>query len=98
MAFSNPTSPDASASVEDPMNDAFGRPQSAVVLGGTSEIAGALVNLLVADRCQRVVLAGRDADALRGAAQRARVGGAAVVETVTFDASELGEVEAVSLE
>jgi decaprenylphospho-beta-D-erythro-pentofuranosid-2-ulose 2-reductase len=76
------------------MNDAFGRPQSAVVLGGTSEIAGALVNLLVADRCQRVVLAGRDADALRGAAQRARVGGAAVVETVTFDASELGEVEA----
>jgi decaprenylphospho-beta-D-erythro-pentofuranosid-2-ulose 2-reductase len=76
------------------MNDAFGRPQSVVVLGGTSEIAGALVDLLVADRCQRVVLAGRDVDALAAAAQRASAGGAEAVETVTFDAANVGRVEA----
>jgi len=69
------------------MNDAFGRPQSVVVLGGTSEIAGSLVDALLAERCRTVVLAGRDVDALAGAAKRARAGGADVVETVTFDAT-----------
>ncbi|HXQ62761.1 MAG TPA: SDR family NAD(P)-dependent oxidoreductase [Acidimicrobiales bacterium] len=71
------------------MDDAFGRPQSVVVLGGTSEIAGALVATLAAGRCRTVVLAGRDVDALAGAAGRARAGGASVVETVTFDATDL---------
>ena len=32
------------------MNDAFGHPQSVVVLGGTSDIARELVALLVEDR------------------------------------------------
>ena len=58
------------------MNDAFGRPQSVVVLGGTSDIAGAALDMLVADRCRQVVLAGRDGVALEVAAARLRAGGA----------------------
>jgi decaprenylphospho-beta-D-erythro-pentofuranosid-2-ulose 2-reductase len=46
------------------MYDAFGHPQSVVVLGGTSEIAREIVNLMAAQRCRTVVLAGRDARAL----------------------------------
>lgn len=76
------------------MNDAFGGPQSVVVLGGTSEIAGALVDTFVADRCQTVVLAGRDVIGLAAVAKRARDGGAAVVETVTFDAADVTRAEA----
>jgi len=41
------------------MNDAFGRPQSMVVLAGTSEIARAVIRRTAADRCRTVVLAGR---------------------------------------
>ena len=51
------------------MNDAFGHPQSVVVLGGTSDIARELVALLVADRGRSVVLAGRDRVALERAAE-----------------------------
>lgn len=68
------------------MNDAFGLPQSVVVLGGTSDIAQAVVDLLVRQRCRTVVLAGRDAGALAAAADRARRGGADRVATVVFDA------------
>ena len=54
------------------MNDAFGHPQSVVVLGGTSDIARELVALLVADRGRSVVLAGRDRAALEQAAKKLR--------------------------
>ncbi|HXQ19337.1 MAG TPA: SDR family NAD(P)-dependent oxidoreductase [Acidimicrobiales bacterium] len=80
------------------MNDAFGRPQSVVVLGGTSEIAGALVDLLVADRCRTLVLAGRDREALTAAAARARSGGAQRVETVVFDAADVAAAAAAVAE
>lgn len=76
------------------MNDAFGRAQSVVVLGGTSEIAGALVDALVADRCRTLVLAGRDPGALAASAERARAGGAQRVETVVFDAADVAGAEA----
>lgn len=69
------------------MNDAFGQPQVAVVLGGTSDIAGAVVDRLVAARCRTVVLAGRDAGTLSRAAERAKTSGAAQVATVPFDAT-----------
>jgi decaprenylphospho-beta-D-erythro-pentofuranosid-2-ulose 2-reductase len=75
------------------MNDAFGRPQSVIVFGGTSDIAGALVDDLVATGCRRVVLAGRNTDALAKAAGRARVVGAKAVGTVTFDARDVTSVE-----
>ena len=74
------------------MIDAFGHPQSVVVLGGTSDIARELVGLLVADRGRSVVLAGRDRVALEQVAEdlRRRV---ARVETVTFDAGILDAVD-----
>jgi decaprenylphospho-beta-D-erythro-pentofuranosid-2-ulose 2-reductase len=67
------------------MNDAFGHPQSVIVLGGTSDIARSIVTSFAADRCRTVVLAGRDvaalesvADTLRESVQR--------VDLVRFDA------------
>lgn len=47
------------------MKDAYGNPQTALVLGGGSDIALATVRRLAADRLTRVVLAVRDPDALR---------------------------------
>ena len=71
------------------MNDAVGSPQTALVLGGTSEIALAAMDLLVARRCERVVLACRDSGpAATTAAQRLRAAGASQVDIVTFDASD----------
>jgi decaprenylphospho-beta-D-erythro-pentofuranosid-2-ulose 2-reductase len=74
------------------MNDAFGHPQTVVVLGGTSDIARELVALLTADRGRSVVLAGRDRLALERAAGdlRHRV---ARVGTVIFDARSLDNVD-----
>jgi decaprenylphospho-beta-D-erythro-pentofuranosid-2-ulose 2-reductase len=69
------------------MNDAFGRPQSIVVLGGTSDIARELVKRVAPDRCRSVVLAGRDADALEHAAASLRTS-VPRVECVTFDARD----------
>lgn len=68
------------------MRDAFGIPQSAVVLGATSEIAGTIVDELVRRGCRTVVLAGRDADRLEVAAKRAATQGAAATPVVSFDA------------
>jgi decaprenylphospho-beta-D-erythro-pentofuranosid-2-ulose 2-reductase len=76
------------------MNDAFNRPRSVVVLGGSSEIAGALVDRLVADRCRIVVLAGRDPDALARAATRATTSGAELAKVVVFDALDTEGTEA----
>jgi decaprenylphospho-beta-D-erythro-pentofuranosid-2-ulose 2-reductase len=77
------------------VNDAFGRPQSVVVLGGTSDIAGAALDMLIADRSRQIVLAGRDSVALEVAAARLRAGGAERVQTVVFDATEPDSAEAV---
>jgi decaprenylphospho-beta-D-erythro-pentofuranosid-2-ulose 2-reductase len=51
------------------MNDAMGMPQTAVVVGGTSDIARAVLRDLVPRRLSRIVLAGRDAQALESAAK-----------------------------
>lgn len=71
------------------MLDAFGQPQSIVVLGGTSDIAGAVVDRLCARRCRTVVLAGRDPARLRDAAARATRAGATQLSEVVFDAREV---------
>ncbi len=68
------------------MNNAFGHPQSAVVLGATSDIARALTTRLVALGCDRLVLAARDEVQLAAEAQRVKATGASFVETVRFDA------------
>ncbi|MGV9908543.1 decaprenylphospho-beta-D-erythro-pentofuranosid-2-ulose 2-reductase [Streptomyces tendae] len=67
------------------MKDAFGLPQSLLVLGGTSEIALATVRRLVARRTRTVWLAGRPSPALEAAAEELR-GLGAEVRTAAFDA------------
>lgn len=67
------------------MKDAFGLPQSLLVLGGTSEIALATARRLVARRTRTVWLAGRPSPALEQAAGQLR-GLGAEVRTVAFDA------------
>ncbi|AVV40879.1 decaprenylphospho-beta-D-erythro-pentofuranosid-2-ulose 2-reductase [Streptomyces sp. ID05-04B] len=67
------------------MKDAFGLPQSLLVLGGTSETALATVRRLIARRTRTVWLAGRPSPALESAAAKLRLLGADV-RTVPFDA------------
>lgn len=76
------------------MRDAFGHPQTVVVLGGTSEIGEAIVKDLIGLQARTVVLAGRNADLLAGAAERARLAGAERVATVVCEATEPGRAEA----
>jgi decaprenylphospho-beta-D-erythro-pentofuranosid-2-ulose 2-reductase len=79
------------------MNDALGNPQSALVLGGTSEIALATMKLLADRRCRRVVLACRDTDGLAAvnAVARLQAAGAEQVHLVSFDASDPATVSGV---
>ncbi|WP_329553269.1 decaprenylphospho-beta-D-erythro-pentofuranosid-2-ulose 2-reductase [Streptomyces sp. NBC_00696] len=67
------------------MKDAFGLPQSLLVLGGTSEIALATARRMIARSTRTVWLAGRPTPALETAASELRVLGAEV-HTVAFDA------------
>jgi decaprenylphospho-beta-D-erythro-pentofuranosid-2-ulose 2-reductase len=67
------------------MKDAFGIPQSLLVLGGTSEIALATARRLAARRTRTIWLAGRPSPALEEAAGQLRSLGAEV-RTVSFDA------------
>ncbi|MFJ5261330.1 decaprenylphospho-beta-D-erythro-pentofuranosid-2-ulose 2-reductase [Streptomyces sp. NPDC088387] len=76
------------------MKDAFGLPQSLLVLGGTSEIALATARRLVARRTRAVWLAGRPSPALDQAAESLRALGADV-HTVAFDALDPASHETV---
>jgi decaprenylphospho-beta-D-erythro-pentofuranosid-2-ulose 2-reductase len=67
------------------VKDAFGLPQSLLVLGGTSEIALAVARRLIARRTRTVWLAGRPSPGLDRAAGQLR-GLGAEVRTVAFDA------------
>ncbi|MFD7446842.1 decaprenylphospho-beta-D-erythro-pentofuranosid-2-ulose 2-reductase [Streptomyces sp. NPDC059909] len=67
------------------MKDAFGTPQSLLVLGGTSDIGLATARRLIARRTRTVRLAGRPSPALDEAAASLRDLGADVL-TVPFDA------------
>lgn len=71
------------------MNDALGTPQSVLILGGGSDIAGALTRLLVASRVRTVVLAGRPgSSSLSAAAAEAHTLGVPDVQVVDFDAAD----------
>lgn len=70
------------------MKDSLGAAQSALVLGGTSDIAMATARKLVAARTKRVYLAGRPSQALEDNAAELRKLGATVA-TVAFDAAAL---------
>jgi decaprenylphospho-beta-D-erythro-pentofuranosid-2-ulose 2-reductase len=71
------------------LNDAFGLPQSVLVLGGGSAIARATVSALVRQGTRRVVLAGRSSSVEQAAAE-ARAAGATSVEVVEWDARDVG--------
>lgn len=68
------------------MIDALGNPQSALVLGGGSDIAVATLELMAGRRLRRAVLAGRDGDSLAEAAARVTAAGCPDVATTHFDA------------
>lgn len=73
------------------MNDSLGQPQSVLVLGGSSEIGGAIVKALIAGRTRAVLLAGRGAGKpgpLEDAAQQARALGAHSVLTTEWDVTD----------
>jgi decaprenylphospho-beta-D-erythro-pentofuranosid-2-ulose 2-reductase len=76
------------------MKDALGGVQSALVLGGSSEIAAATLRKLVADRCRRVVLAVRDPESV-GDLRRELEGSGVAVEVVGFDARDTASHERV---
>ncbi|MFF2998351.1 decaprenylphospho-beta-D-erythro-pentofuranosid-2-ulose 2-reductase [Streptomyces sp. NPDC057950] len=76
------------------MKDAFGAPQSLLILGGTSEIALATARRLIARRTHTVWLAGRPSAALEQDAEHLR-GLGADVRTVAFDALDCESHEAV---
>jgi decaprenylphospho-beta-D-erythro-pentofuranosid-2-ulose 2-reductase len=76
------------------MKDAFGLPQSLLVLGGTSEIALATTRRLVGRRTRTVWLAGRPSAALDAAAEQLN-GLGADARTVAFDALDPDSHEAV---
>lgn len=70
------------------MIDALGRPQSALVLGGSSDIARATVRAL-APTLSTLVLAGRPSRELELAAREARAAGIATVEVLDWDATDV---------
>ncbi|AIS00119.1 decaprenylphospho-beta-D-erythro-pentofuranosid-2-ulose 2-reductase [Streptomyces glaucescens] len=76
------------------MKDAFGLPQSLLILGGTSEIALATARRLITRRTRAVWLAGRPSPRLEQAAEGLRALGADV-RTVAFDALDPESHEAV---
>ncbi|WNI17375.1 decaprenylphospho-beta-D-erythro-pentofuranosid-2-ulose 2-reductase [Actinacidiphila sp. ITFR-21] len=76
------------------MKDAFGAPQSLLVLGGTSEIGLATARRLVGRRTRTVWLAGRPSAGLEAAAAELRALGAET-HVVPFDALDPGSHEDV---
>jgi decaprenylphospho-beta-D-erythro-pentofuranosid-2-ulose 2-reductase len=68
--------------------DAHGRPQSVLVLGGTSEIGLATVRALDPHALTRVVLAGRPSGELDAAAEALTADGVAGVAATAFDAAD----------
>jgi decaprenylphospho-beta-D-erythro-pentofuranosid-2-ulose 2-reductase len=68
--------------------DAHGRPQSVLVLGGTSEIGLATVRALDARPLTRVVLAGRPSSELEAAAAELARSGISGVTTASLDAAD----------
>lgn len=71
------------------MKNAFGEPQTLVVLGGSSDIAREITARLCAARTRDVVIAGRNQVLLDDAAKQARHEGATSTHTVLFDAADV---------
>jgi decaprenylphospho-beta-D-erythro-pentofuranosid-2-ulose 2-reductase len=76
------------------MDNAFGQPQTIVVLGGTSDIGLAIARQLISPVTRTIVLACRDLDRGERAAAALRDGSYEVV-VVYFDGAETGSHEAL---
>jgi decaprenylphospho-beta-D-erythro-pentofuranosid-2-ulose 2-reductase len=76
----------AAGAVKGGRQDGARRAERVLVIGGSSEIAGAIVAELVRDGLREAVLAGRDRGALEASASALRSAGAERVETVELDA------------
>jgi decaprenylphospho-beta-D-erythro-pentofuranosid-2-ulose 2-reductase len=77
------------------MNDATGMPQSAVVVGGTSDIGRAVLRALVARRLRRVVLLGRDEIGLAAVAKELQALGTVEVDTLALDVTDVARARTV---
>jgi decaprenylphospho-beta-D-erythro-pentofuranosid-2-ulose 2-reductase len=75
------------------MENAFGQPQTVVVLGGSSDIARAVTRKLCAACAHTVVLAGRNQNLLDAAAQETHKYGVST-DTVLFDARDVASARA----
>ncbi len=75
------------------MNNHYGQPQTVVVLGGSSDIARAIVKRLCVARAHTVVLAGRSEELLDDSAREARQYGASSASTVLFDAEDVSNAQ-----
>ncbi len=80
------------------MIDATGMPQTAVLLGGTSEIGLAILSRLAGRRLEAVVLGGRNAERLSGAADGLRAAGVATVHTVAVEVTDAASLDAFAAE
>jgi len=78
--------------------DATGMPQSAVVVGGSSDIARETLRILAGRRLRSVLLAGRDAGSLEAVAAELRTLGVTSAETARLDVSEVGGLDAFAAE
>lgn len=78
------------------MIDATGMPETAVVLGGYSEIGLAVVRRLADRRLRAVLLVGRDEERLARAGAEVRAFGVAKVETSRLDLGDLDAVEGLA--
>lgn len=90
MGRSSPTAPSLRW-----VQDAFARPQTLLVLGGTSEIAESTAATLIRQGGRKVVLAARDTDAAEVVAERLRSMGPVEVRTLAFEADDPAGHEAV---
>ena len=72
------------------MNDAFNLPRTALVIGGTSDIAVAIIDRLATHRLQHLVLASRDRHRAQAVSDRLRNDHEGLqLELAHFDASEV---------
>jgi decaprenylphospho-beta-D-erythro-pentofuranosid-2-ulose 2-reductase len=77
------------------MRDAFGRVQSAVLLGGASDLGAAIAERMVRDGCRTVVLAGRHPERMAPVAERLEDAGAERVEVLRWDSTDIASHGAV---
>jgi decaprenylphospho-beta-D-erythro-pentofuranosid-2-ulose 2-reductase len=75
------------------MNDVTGMPQTVVTLGGGSDLSRAILRSLAGRGLSSALLAGRNSDSLRTAAEELRALAVAKVETERLDVTEVGALE-----